>query len=147
MTFKQIYRFKIFSKLFVFKFCLLFFKSHLYLVALPRAATLRPCRGQHCPARLHMSTAKMLISQKEYFSFRKKIPTKRPCFFLTRKKSKNQKSDDVRQDKYRQHTRRLSGQKRSKLCDLDGILRPLLPIVLEKGSQRLRGKKASCHRR
>ncbi|KAF1380132.1 hypothetical protein PFLUV_G00183330 [Perca fluviatilis] len=32
-----------------------------------------------------MSAAKTLISQKKYFSFRKKIPTKRPYFFSARK--------------------------------------------------------------
>lgn len=32
-----------------------------------------------------MSAAKTLISEKEYFSFRKKIPTKRPYFFSARK--------------------------------------------------------------
>ncbi|TNN49028.1 hypothetical protein EYF80_040790 [Liparis tanakae] len=35
-----------------------------------------------------MSAAKTLISQKKYFSFRKKIPTKRPYFFSSRKKSR-----------------------------------------------------------
>ncbi|CAG05937.1 unnamed protein product [Tetraodon nigroviridis] len=33
-----------------------------------------------------MSAAKTLISQRKYFSFRKKIPTKQPNFFSTRKK-------------------------------------------------------------
>lgn len=82
---------------------------------------------------------------EEIFFFSEEDPYKAALFlFSQKKKSKNLKTDDVRQDKHRQHTRRLSGQKRSELCDVHGVFRPLLPVVLEERPQRLRSKKPAA---
>ncbi len=42
------------------------------------------------------------------FFFSEEDPYKAALFLFSQKKSRNPKTDDVRQDKYRQHTRRLS---------------------------------------
>lgn len=78
------------------------------------------------------------------FFFSEADPNKAAQFLFNQKKNlKNLESDDVCQDKHRHDAWRLPGQERSELRDIDRVLRPLLPIVLEKGSERLRSKKPS----
>lgn len=99
------------------------------------------------PRMLRYASRQNAHFREEIFFFSEEDPHKAALFLFNQIKSKNPKTHDVRQDKYRQHTWRLSGQKWSELRDIDRVFRPLLTIVLEKGSERLRSKKASCHQR